>query len=621
MNNSTPKIISPFSKTLLVLYSLVFAIPILMCWIWCLYIKLFDFKQTVSVFLHPVVLGLCGIMIIVIFLFYLWNDKKLHSFDGSPDSANKLNKCATFFELGTVFLALLNSIIVPCIVYLGFRLRGLTTFFLPILFSFYGPTFLYSLCFYIMFFQSLQKQLYKLPFSRKNITFPIISRSIIVTVFSSCGLILFMLSSLFAPMADTISKTELLFKYLLPSGILGVVAIILDNYMQMKGNVDRVKDISEFSQALVNKDYTMTPLKILSRDEFGALANDFNHFFRVTKDLLTIINSSVHGAVENSEYFVMDMEQSVDSINQIVEGIRIIQEKIENQVSAVTNSQNTINTMLTKINMLDQATQTQVVGVTKSSEEIHDMVRNIKSVTSILEENATAVTNLRTKSDSGREKINDSVALSESLLERSSTLMEASTIIQAIAEQTNLLAMNAAIEAAHAGESGKGFAVVADEIRKLSEESNEQGNIITNQLKEFQSAVGGISENTQSVQQEFEQIYKLTQYVENKEIEIKNAMISQSKGSESILAAISDMTSTAETIKNESDVLSEGGKEIGNQMEVLTALSNDISTEMREISLYTQQITDSTTTASDGSISNKNTMLGIQQEVEQFKLK
>ena len=98
------------------------------------------------------------------------------------------------------------------------------------------------------------------------------------------------------------------------------------------------------------------------------------------------------------------------------------------------------------------------------------MVRKKINV-AILEKNSVSVKSLGSESEHGREKINQSVDLADSIISRSAGLLEASSIIQSIAEQTNLLAMNAAIEAAHAGEAGKGFAVVADEIRKLAEQS------------------------------------------------------------------------------------------------------------------------------------------------------
>lgn len=164
--------------------------------------------------MQPVVLLECGAVIAVIIGFYFFNYKKLLAYDGSSEMAEKLNKQATVFELGTVFLALLNALIVPCIVTAGFKIRGVETQFFPILFTFYGATFLLGLSFYIMFFQALQKDLKKLPFTRKNITFPIIARSIIVSVFSSLGLILFMISSLFAPVAKENSMMTMLFRYL-----------------------------------------------------------------------------------------------------------------------------------------------------------------------------------------------------------------------------------------------------------------------------------------------------------------------------------------------------------------------------------------------------------------------
>ena len=613
-------IIKPFNKDIPVLFSLVFIVPIAITWLWCIYIKLFPLEQTIHVFTHPVILALCSAMTLFIALFYSVHNKAVRKYDGTESKVDYLNKMVTVLELGTVFLALLNSFIVPSIVTYGFRLRGMKTDFLPILLTFYGSTFLFSLSFYIIFFQAMQKQLKELPFERKHISFPIISRSIIVTVFSSIGLLLFVLSTFFSPAVSSLTSRQLIFQFLIPSGCLGVAAIIIDNYFQTKGNVDRVKEISDFSQSLADKNYTLSKLDILSRDEYGALSLDLNNFFNVTKELLKTISESVKKGVINSEGFVSDMEKTVSSTSNIVDRINEIQSRIENQTKAVNNSQETIKSMIEKISVLDQATNTQVSGISKSSKEIQDMVSNIKSVTEILEKNAQAVTDLRGKSETGRQKINDSVELTESLLAQSTTLMEASSIIQSIAEQTNLLAMNAAIEAAHAGESGKGFAVVADEIRKLSEESNQQGSIITNQLKEVQAAVSVISENTQRVQQEFEQIYELTVYVENKEIEIKNAMQVQNHGSENIIASINDITETATTIKEESQALIHGGSQIETEMKNLTEISDHLTKEINDITSFTSEIKDNTHRASDGAINSKKDYQIIQEEVNKFKL-
>ncbi len=620
MDKTDNVLIKKFPVKLHVLYSLLFAVPITLGWCWSVNLKMFSFKTSFYVFVHPVISTLSILMLALYGVFYFVMIKRISKCDASDEAVVKANKDLRILEYGAFGIIIGNGVILSLIVGFGFYLRQLPFNFVPLLMCVTGLAFLFSIFIYLMFTQTLESHLYNLTFDRRFLSVKLTVKTIMVAIFAALGLIMFTNCVVYSPVGAELPASVLFTKYILPSGFVGMIAIVLDFYSLMKSNINRVNAISDFTQKLADKDYTINTLKILSRDEFGVLINDLNSFYSITQNLLKNISNSVDFATHTSDELSQNMNQTSEYLENIMSSINNIKDKIENQVNGVQESNFTINQIIERISSLDNAIKKQVEGVNTSSKLVEEMVSNIRSVTDILEENAQEVNSLGEKSEAGRQKINTSAEYAGTILERSDSLIEASSIIKTIAGQTNLLAMNAAIEAAHAGEAGKGFAVVAEEIRKLAEESNSQGSNISTQLTEFKSVIQEVVENTRNIQKEFEEIFTLTNNVREKENSIKNAMMEQREGSAQVLEAMKEMTQTSSIIQNESFKVLEGGQQVGNKMDELSTISIEIGNEMGDITSNAQQVINSTHAVKSVSDSNKNNMVSIQTEVGQFRL-
>ncbi len=333
-----------------------------------------------------------------------------------------------------------------------------------------------------------------------------------------------------------------------------------------------VKSISTLSSGLnnlVDGDFTKK-IVINSKDEISALGNEVNLFQDEMNTALNIIQESS----TNNEKANSDLLTNTSNSSAVATEISANIDSIYKQINLLDKNISSSNTEAIDVykftNELNDYTADQMSMVEESTAAITQMIASISNIADQTEKNRHIIQNLEETAIMGDEKLNITTDLIDEINSTVNKINNISEIIQNISDQTNLLAMNAAIEAAHAGEAGMGFAVVADEIRKLAEASAENSLNISANLQQITEKFNEASIAGQSTRDAFSNINDNIKDVTKSLFMVSSSTSELNIGGSQILEAMENLKQTSTTVQDKTI-------EIRDTAENITHLTSDIS--------------------------------------------
>ncbi|MDA8412136.1 MAG: HAMP domain-containing methyl-accepting chemotaxis protein [Treponema sp.] len=240
-----------------------------------------------------------------------------------------------------------------------------------------------------------------------------------------------------------------------------------------------------------------------AKNEIGRLCGSIDNLVGSLGVLVGVFKAQIDELDHTGATLSGGMERVGGTMREIMASTKASRGRIDVESAFVGETVSSMQELARGVEGLSESLERQREAARASAASVEAMMAGVDAASAAAREAIAERDRLQTEGEAGRGRMDEASAAVEEIVASSESLGEATLLIAEIADRTNLLAMNAAIEAAHAGDAGKGFAVVADEIRRLAEQATEKARDIGGDLDRVSASISTVRNASEAAGRSF----------------------------------------------------------------------------------------------------------------------